>query len=143
MRAEFRAVAASVTDYWSLGSSIKDQCSELASVYAVEALASFALGRREADSAFWQNFDRSLETGQCTFWLCAESARNYVEGVSEGFVDANEDGDPCWVDRVVQMTRTGVEAAVASDATFRVFDLNMEPHSSCLQGICQRKSLHL
>ena len=103
MRTEFCAVPASVTDYRSLSSSIKDQRSELASVYAVEVLASFALGRCEADSALWQNFERTLGTGECTFWSCAEPAGDYVEGVSEGLVNADKDGDPAWVDRVVQM----------------------------------------
>jgi len=101
MWTELCAVAATVTDDWNFRSSVEDQRSELAGVYAVEVLASRAFGRGKGNPALWQRFERALRTGKGALRPRAESACDNVESVLERLVDSHKNGDPRWVDCVV------------------------------------------
>lgn len=138
MGTELRAVAAAVTDYWYFRSSIKCQRAQLASGNAIEVLASNALRGRNCYSALRESLECSLRTRECTLGPRTESAGDDVEWILKRFVHSDKHSDPRRINRVVQVPRTGIDAAVAPNTTLAIFYVNVELHLGAFRLSPQR-----
>ena len=138
MRTELCTVAATVTDYWNFHSSIKRQRAELAGDYAVEVLAFCTLRGCKSDSTLRESFECALLTRQCALGQCAESASDDVERILKRLIHSDKHSNSRRVNCVVQVSRTCIDTTVASDATLRVFDFNVESHLAAFRSCLQR-----